>query len=41
MGKLEREEFDLLILDLMMPRLNGFDVVERLSHDVERPPKIP
>lgn len=38
--KLEEEHFDLLILDLMMPRLNGFDVVERLSRTGAEMPKI-
>ena len=37
---LEENEFDLLILDLMMPRLNGFDVVERLSSNASTTPKI-
>ena len=37
---LEENEFDLLILDLMMPRLNGFDVVERLSSNASSMPKI-
>lgn len=38
--KLEAARFDLLILDLMMPRMNGFDVIEQLSENGERPPKI-
>jgi len=37
---LEENEFDLLILDLMMPRLNGFDVVERLRSNASTTPKI-
>jgi len=37
---LEENEFDLLILDLMMPRLNGFDVVERLRSNSSTTPKI-
>lgn len=38
--KLEQDRFDLLILDVMMPRLNGIDVIEQLSGNAERPPKI-
>ena len=37
---LEENDFDLLILDLMMPRLNGFDVVERLRSNASTTPKI-
>lgn len=40
LGKLESEAFDLLILDLMMPRLNGFDVVEKLARNPNGLPKI-
>lgn len=38
--KLENGQFDLLILDLMMPRLNGLDVIEQLTESAGRPPKI-
>lgn len=37
---LETGSFDLLILDLMMPRLSGFDVVERLRSNASTMPKI-
>ena len=32
-GDLEVEEFDLILLDLLMPDLNGFQVLERLKAD--------
>jgi CheY-like chemotaxis protein len=35
--KIEDESFDLMLLDLMMPRLNGFQVIDRLRHRTERP----
>lgn len=34
LADLERLELDLLFLDIQMPALNGFDVVERLQKDV-------
>lgn len=40
LAKLEEHHFDLLILDLMMPRVNGFDVVEQLVQAGEKAPKI-
>jgi len=34
---LDRNRYDLVLLDLAMPRLNGFDVVLRLRRRTERP----
>lgn len=32
-GRIEKENPDLIILDVMMPKLNGFDVCERVKKD--------
>lgn len=32
-GRIEKETPDLIILDVMMPKLNGFDVCERVKKD--------
>lgn len=32
--------FDCILLDLHMPGLNGFDVLETLSHEAQHPPVI-
>ena len=37
--KLDESTFDLIILDLMMPRLDGFDVIEKLDGR-SAPPKV-
>ena len=37
---LDRNRYDLIVLDLAMPRLNGFDVVERLRSRIRRPAVI-
>lgn len=34
---LERRDYDLIVLDLAMPRLNGFDVVRHLRNRRPRP----
>lgn len=34
---LEKEAFDVLLLDLIMPEIDGFQVLERLSQKPERP----
>lgn len=36
-GMLEEIRYDALLLDLMMPRLNGFDVVDFLKEQPQRP----
>lgn len=33
-------DYALLVLDLMMPRVNGYDVVERLRSRTKRPPVV-
>lgn len=41
--KLENGVYELLVLDLMMPRLDGFGVLDRLEESetaAERPPKV-
>ena len=35
--KIEKGAYALLLLDLQMPRFNGFDVVEFLAHQPKRP----
>ena len=37
LGRLEEGAFDLLILDLMLPGLDGFAVLERLALKPQRP----
>ena len=34
---LDRRDYDLIVLDLAMPRLNGFDVIDRLRRRRPRP----
>jgi two-component system OmpR family response regulator len=38
--KLKHADFDLLVLDLMMPVMNGYDVVDRLKSMESRPAVI-
>jgi DNA-binding response OmpR family regulator len=39
--QLRRHRFDLLLLDLMMPKLDGFGVLEKLATDgIETPPVL-
>jgi DNA-binding response OmpR family regulator len=33
LDRLQREEFDLVLLDVMMPEMNGFQVLEHMKHD--------
>ena len=40
LAKLEVGAYDLLVLDLMMPRLDGFGVLERLAASERATPKI-
>jgi CheY-like chemotaxis protein len=40
LAQLENSRFDLLVLDLMMPRLDGFGVVDRLYQKGAEVPKI-
>lgn len=40
LAQLENAPFDLLVLDLMMPRLDGFGVVDRLAKKGTDVPKI-
>lgn len=37
---LEKEKFDLLVLDLIMPEMNGFDVLENISQKEIKLPVI-
>jgi len=34
---LDRNIYDVLLLDLAMPRVNGFDLIERVRHNSRRP----
>ncbi len=38
--ELERQPFDLLVLDIMMPIMNGFQVMEKLQKHTARPKVI-
>lgn len=33
-------DFDLVILDIMLPKLNGYEVLDALKGDVDRPPVL-
>jgi DNA-binding response OmpR family regulator len=37
---LQQDTFDLLLLDIMMPGLSGFDLVRKLQDDAEKYPPI-
>jgi two-component system response regulator VanR len=37
LDKIERATFDIVLLDLMMPRVNGFQVIEALRARPQRP----
>ena len=32
--EIERQEFDLILLDIMLPKLDGFQVIEELRHSI-------
>jgi DNA-binding response OmpR family regulator len=38
--RLRKERFDLVILDLMMPVLDGFGVLDALADDTKSPPVV-
>ena len=38
--KIERRDYSLLVLDWMMPRMSGWDVVARLKNTPRRPPVL-
>jgi len=38
--RLEQEAFDLVLLDLIMPKMNGYEVLERLQAKQNPPPVI-
>lgn len=40
MNRLDRETYDLVVLDLSMPRMNGFDVIAELRSKYPRPAVI-
>lgn len=35
--KVNAESYDVMLLDLMMPRVNGFQVIEELKHRQQKP----
>ena len=35
LGKIKQGGYDLVLLDILMPKINGFDVMEMLKHDPE------
>jgi DNA-binding response OmpR family regulator len=37
---LKEEKFDLILLDLMMPKVDGFDVLKELKNRVDETPVI-
>lgn len=37
LGKLRAADYLILVLDLMMPKLNGYDVVQQLRDETRRP----
>ena len=37
---MHERQYDVLLLDLMMPVLSGYDVIEILKRDGQRPPTI-
>jgi DNA-binding response OmpR family regulator len=39
--KLSEKGYDLLILDLLMPRISGWDLLERLKEKTIVPPQVP
>jgi len=40
MRRIEEGDYDLIVLDLSMPRMNGFDLIERLRERKPRPAVI-
>ena len=37
---LQKDKFDLMLLDIVMPNLNGFDVLQKLKEMKDRPPIV-